>query len=192
MNELILHVEDDPNDVTLVGMAFRKAQLEISLFAATDGDQAVHYLAGDGIYADRTAHPLPTLVLLDLKLPRKSGLEVLAWLRAQSHPYLRRVPVVMLTSSNQPDDIDAAYDLGANSYLVKPGDLRVLVEMFKSLHQYWFCCNARPGAAATMAFSAGEALNDSGKSPSSITPPSNFSGVAGTGFRGGQGGASWT
>ncbi|MDB6067518.1 MAG: response regulator [Pedosphaera sp.] len=191
MNDLILHVEDDPNDVMLVGMAFRKAQLETRLFAATDGDQAVHYLAGDGIYADRTAHPLPALVLLDLKLPRKSGLEVLGWLRAQSHTYLRRVPVVMLTSSNQPDDIDAAYDLGVNSYLVKPGDLRVLVEMVKSLHQYWFCCNARPGAAAPVTFSAGETLNDSGKPPSSITPPSNFSGVAGTGSPRGQGGASW-
>lgn len=191
MNDLILHVEDDPNDVMLVGMAFRKAQLEINLFPAIDGDQAVHYLAGDGIYADRAAYPLPALVLMDIKLPRKSGLEILAWLRSQPHPYLKRVPVVILTSSNQPDDIDAAYDLGANSYLVKPGDLLVLVELVKALHHYWFCCNARPGIAASLAFSTGEALNDSTKSQSPKTPPSKFSGVAGTGSLGGQHGASW-
>lgn len=172
MNDLILHIEDDPNDVVLVGMAFRKAKLDVNLQAVTDGDMAVNYLGGEGIYADRKTHPLPALVLLDLKLPRKSGLEVLSWLRSQSHPYLKRVPVVMLTSSNQPGDIDAAYELGANSYLVKPGDLLVLIEAVKSLHQYWFCCNARPSAAAPMEFVNGEPLNETGKPASQVTPVS--------------------
>jgi CheY-like chemotaxis protein len=144
-NNIILHVEDDPNDVVLVGMAFRKSKLNATLVPATDGDQAVSYLKGDGEYADRRAHPFPALVLLDIKLPRKSGLEVLAWLRAQPNAALRRMPVIMLTSSNQAHDINTAYDLGANSYLVKPGDLSVLVEFARSIQHYWLGFNTRPG-----------------------------------------------
>ncbi|HZQ48248.1 MAG TPA: response regulator [Verrucomicrobiae bacterium] len=144
-NSIILHVEDDPNDVELVGLAFRKAKVDSRLVAVNDGEQAVRYLGGEGNYSSRADHPFPTLVLLDLKLPRKSGLEVLAWIRSQSEPEIRRLPVLMLTSSNQPHDIDSAYDLGVNSYLVKPGDLTVLTELIKTIHQYWLGFNMKPG-----------------------------------------------
>lgn len=145
-NKVILHVEDDPNDVMLVELAFRKAKTDSSLVVVNDGEQAVNYLSGEGNYSDRTIHPVPALMLLDLKLPRKSGLEVLAWVRSHPQPQIRRLPVLMLTSSNQLRDIDAAYDLGVNSYLVKPGDLTVLTELIKTIHQYWLGYNMKPGA----------------------------------------------
>jgi DNA-binding response OmpR family regulator len=143
MNEnIILQVEDDPNDVMLVDMAFRQANPSRSIKVVSDGEQAVSYLNGDGSYADRTRYPVPSLVLLDMKLPRKSGLEVLAWIRSQSA--LKSIPVVVLTSSDQPLDISNAYDRGANSYLVKPANLEVLVEMAKAIDLYWLKMNVKP------------------------------------------------
>jgi CheY-like chemotaxis protein len=145
MNNIILHVEDDPNDVMLVEMAFRKAKTGSRLVAVNDGEQAVGYLGGEGEYGDRAACPFPGLVLLDLKLPRKSGLEVLAWVRAHSEPWIKRLPVVMLSSSNQASDVDRAYDLGANSFLMKPGDLKMLIDLALLIHRYWLDLNLRPG-----------------------------------------------
>lgn len=146
MNEpyTVLLVEDDPTDVLLVERAFRKAGLPVPPHVVRDGDEAVAYLAGDGAYADREKHPLPALILLDLKLPRRSGLEVLAWLRSQ--PGLKRMPVVVLTSSRRSDDIDGAYDLGANSYVVKSLDLDGQAEMARTLNHYWLNFNERPRA----------------------------------------------
>jgi CheY-like chemotaxis protein len=138
----ILVVEDDPNDVLLLRRAFAKAKLANPLQVVGDGDAAVDYLSGAGAYADRSAHPLPTMILLDLKLPRRSGHEVLEWLRAQ--PSIGRIPVVVLTSSRQSADIDRAYDLGANSYLVKPVQFDGLLEMVKNMNLYWFVMNERP------------------------------------------------
>lgn len=148
-NNVILHVEDDPNDVFLVELAFRKAKTDSVLKVVNDGEQAIKYLNGEGDYSNRENHPFPAVVLLDIKLPRKSGLEVLAWTRAQSRPEVRRLPVLMLTSSNQPTDIDSAYDLGVNSYLVKPGDLSVLSELAKTIAQYWLDLNMKPGVTKT-------------------------------------------
>jgi CheY-like chemotaxis protein len=99
-------------------------------------------LSGDGEYSDRGAFPLPAVMLLDLKLPRRSGLEVLEWVRAQAT--LRRLPVVMLTSSNQSQDVNRAYDLGANSYLVKPVEFADLERMLGEIHVYWVDLNAKP------------------------------------------------
>jgi len=139
---VILHVEDDPNDVLLVGLAFRKAGLGVNLQVVNDGEQAVQYLAGEGGYADRHAFPVPALVLLDVKLPRRSGLEVLGWVRGREE--LRRLPIVMLTSSNQAADVNRAYDLMANSYLVKPSALEELVEVIKKITGYWLELNVKP------------------------------------------------
>ena len=100
------------------------------------------YLAGRGDYADRITHPLSSLVLLDLKLPRKSGHEVLEWLRAQ--PALNRMPVVVLTSSKESRDVNRAYDLGANSYLVKPVAFADLLRMAQTLDLYWLQLNEDP------------------------------------------------
>ena len=141
----VLHVEDDPNDVLLIGRAFRKAGILVNVQVVNDGDQAVDYLSGSNAYAQREQFPLPSMVLLDLKLPRKSGIEVLQWIR--SKPGLRRIPIVMLTSSRQPIDINRAYDLGVNAYLVKPVSFDMLVEMLRTLDSFWLRLNEPPTAA---------------------------------------------
>jgi CheY-like chemotaxis protein len=139
---VLLHVEDDPNDVLLLQRAFRKANTQIPIQAVTDGDKAVAYLTGADEYADREKYPLPSLVLLDLKMPRKSGLEVLAWIRSQQS--FRRLIVIIFTSSKHDDDVNKAYDLGANSYLVKPVGFDMLVEVANLIQQYWVNRNERP------------------------------------------------
>ncbi len=138
----ILLVEDDSNDVLLLRRAFRKADLANPLMVVGDGEQATAYLTGDGQYSDRERFPLPIVVLLDLKLPRRSGLEVLAWLRDQ--PGLRRLPVVVLTASRESADINTAYERGASSYLVKPVAFDSLVEMVKAFNLYWVILNEKP------------------------------------------------
>ena len=139
----MLLVEDSQNDVLLIERAVKQASLAASLAVARDGDAAVEYLSGAGPYADRQRHPLPILVLLDLKLPRRSGLEVLEWQRQQ--PGLRRLPVAVLTSSNQMADVNRAYDLGANSYLVKPVAPGAMLDLVKLLGLYWLVVNEKPG-----------------------------------------------
>lgn len=139
----VLLVEDDPNDILLIQRAFRKAKLtNINMQVIQDGDAAIDYLDGAGDYTDRDRYPFPVLILLDLKLPRRSGLEVLGWLRQQ--PELRRLPVIILTSSQENIDINHAYDLGANSYLVKPLGLNALVEVVTTINMYWLLLNESP------------------------------------------------
>ncbi len=138
----MLLVEDDTNDVFLIQRAFRKAHVVNPLQVVTDGEQAIAYLAGQPPYADRERHPLPALLLLDLKLPRKSGLEVLDWLRQQ--PVLKRLRVVVLTSSKQASDVNRAHELGANSYLVKPVEFDALLDMIKTVDLYWMILSEKP------------------------------------------------
>ncbi|MEG5172448.1 response regulator [Microcoleus sp. B3-D7] len=134
--QTILLVEDNPVDILLMQRAFRNETFaNTSLQIVRDGDAAVFYLNGDGEYSDRDRYPLPAIILLDLKLPRRSGHEVLVWLRQQ--PELKRLPVVMLTSSRQTPDVKRAYDLGVNSYLVKPVGFASLLEMMQSFNDYW-------------------------------------------------------
>lgn len=142
----ILLVEDNATDVLLIRRALSKARVANPVHVVGDGDAAVAYLGGEGVYADRTRYPLPILIMLDLKLPKRSGLEVLAWLRAQES--LRRIPVVMLTSSNGPVDVNAAYDEGVNSYLVKPVEFDGLVEMFNRVNFYWLMMNTKPDVSS--------------------------------------------
>ena len=141
-NRSILLVEDDPDDVLLTQRAFRKLGVPTSMQVVGDGEQALAYLMGGGDYADRERFPLPDLMLLDLKLPRRSGFEVLEWLRAQ--PGLRRLPVVVLTGSRESVDVNRALDLGANSYLVKPVGFDDLLEVVRTLRLYWLGLNERP------------------------------------------------
>lgn len=140
--DTILLVEDNHNDVLLMERAFRKAALCAELQVVEVGEAAVAYLSGQEPYGDRERHPLPVLILLDLKLLGMSGFEVLAWLRAQ--PGLKRMPVVVLTSSKEAADINRAYELGANSYLVKPALVDALLDMVKTLDRYWLGLNQRP------------------------------------------------
>ena len=141
----ILLVEDDSNDVVLMQRAFRKAKLANPLEVVTDGEAAIAYLDGIPPYDDRNRYPLPVLVLLDLKLPKKSGFEVLEWLRGQ--PIVGRTPVVVLTSSDETSDINRAYDLGANSYLLKVVASDALLEMVKTIKLYWLVINEKPEIA---------------------------------------------
>ena len=140
--ETVLLVEDDSNDVLLVQRAFRQANLSCKIEIVSDGDEAIAYLTNQEPYTDKDRYSLPSLILLDLKLPRRSGLEVLAWLRQQ--PELKQLLVIVLTSSQQYPDIKKAYDLGVNSYLVKPVTFEDLVEMMSLVSKYWFNLNERP------------------------------------------------
>jgi CheY-like chemotaxis protein len=136
MENKILHVEDNPDDVMLVKLAFKRAGATVDFASANDGDRAIALLK-EGL---NSAPPI--CVLLDVKLPTVSGFEVLTWIRAQLP--LKKLPVVILTSSLLPDDINRAYDMGANSYLIKPPDLGALVELAKTIDLYWVKTNTRP------------------------------------------------
>jgi CheY-like chemotaxis protein len=142
--QAILLVEDDENDLELLRQAFCKAGLEKVLKAARNGDEAIEYLSGRGAYSDRTRFPLPFLVLLDLKMPGTDGFEVLQWARSQ--PQLKRLLIVVLTSSELQADVDRAYELGANSYLVKPVGFQEMVALIKRFEVYWTELNRKPTA----------------------------------------------
>jgi CheY-like chemotaxis protein len=142
----ILLVEDDENDVMLLQRAFRRAAIVNPLQIVRHGDDAVAYLEGTGEFADRDLHPLPVLMLLDLKLPRRTGLEVLQWVKERAG--LKRIPIIVLTSSKNDDDVNRAYELGANSYVVKPVSFETLLELVKSLELYWLVLNERPNVPA--------------------------------------------
>jgi CheY-like chemotaxis protein len=135
----ILHVEDDPNDVLLVQYACRRLAVKPRVETVANGEEAIAYLKGEDPFSNRERHPLPQLVLLDLKMPRVNGFEVLQWIRQQEQ--FRRTPVIVLSSSNHATDVKRAYDMGANSYLVKPIHFEGLVEVLGSTCHYWLTLN---------------------------------------------------
>jgi CheY-like chemotaxis protein len=135
----ILLVEDEANDILLLKIAFEDAGIAVPLRVVTDGQMAVDYLSGAGAFADRNKFPTPCLVLLDLKLPRKSGFEVLKWIREQ--PPLRRIVVIVFTSAEHEQDVAKAYELGANSYVVKAMDVAQRNETTRFLKGWWLQCN---------------------------------------------------
>jgi CheY-like chemotaxis protein len=140
--KIILLVEDDPNDVMLIQRAFQKAGLRNCLRIARDGEEAIEYLSGSGAFADRERFPSPFLMLLDLKMPGTDGFEVLKWARGE--PELKRLLIVVLTSSNLQSDVDKAYELGANSYLVKPVEFNEMVNLIQRFEAYWTEINRTP------------------------------------------------
>ena len=135
----ILLVEDNEDDVFLMKRALKSADITNPLYIVEDGEQALEYLAGSGQFQDRALHPLPALVFLDLKLPYKSGHDVLSWIRR--HEQLKTLIVVVLTSSEEPSDIRRSYQLGANSYVVKPPTAEQLLEVAKVFKTYWVNLN---------------------------------------------------
>jgi CheY-like chemotaxis protein len=135
MHKAVLYAEDEPDDVFFMERAFRRAGIEHGLHTVADGKEAMDYLSGKEKYADRTINPLPAVVLLDLKMPEFSGFEVLRWIRSTAE--VAAVPVVILTSSAQRADIERASSLGANGYLVKPGNLEELAEVARAIKAYW-------------------------------------------------------
>ena len=138
----ILHVEDDPNDVLLFQNACRKAGLNIDLQTVADGEEALAYLRGTAQFQNRAQHPFPTLLVLDLRLPRLNGFDLLGCLRQDTAS--RRLPVIVLSSSNLEDDVKRAYDLGANSFLVKPVAFEGLVKCAENIRDYWLGLNRAP------------------------------------------------
>jgi len=132
---VVLHIDDDANDTTLLQAAARSAKLGFRLYNVEDGDQAIAYLSGAGLYADRAMYPLPSLILLDLKMPRATGFEVLKWIR--KHPELGELPVVVLSGSELQEDVRQAYGVGANSYLVKPIGFEALVSLVRNITAVW-------------------------------------------------------
>ena len=131
----ILQVEDDQNDVLFLQLAMRKVCDGISFQTAVDGEQAIGYLSGSGPYADRRAYPLPAIILLDLRLPKIPGLEVLKWIRQQ--PFFQKLPVIIMSSSEADTDIETAYRLGANSYFVKPVNPSDLAKIVQYVRDRW-------------------------------------------------------
>jgi len=137
-----LLVEDSPDDAELTMRAFEKSRLVNEVVLARDGQEALDYLFGAGAHAGRDLSVMPELVLLDLKLPKIGGLEVLR--RMRQDPRTRRQPVVVLTSSNEEQDIISSYDLGANSFVRKPVDFEQFLEAARQLGLYWLVLNSPP------------------------------------------------
>lgn len=141
-SKVILLVEDNPSDAGLTRRALEKGRITNELVVAGDGQDALDYLWGAGAYAGRDVSELPTLTLLDLKLPRVSGLEVLR--RVRGDPRTRRMPIVILTSSAEEQDVAAGYDLGVNSYIRKPVDFKQFAQAIEQLGLYWLVLNEPP------------------------------------------------
>jgi CheY-like chemotaxis protein len=131
----LLLVEDNHDDVIFMEHAFRDAGLDCPYRVLSDGIEVIDYLEGRADYADRKRFPLPTHVLLDLKLPRKSGLEILEWIRR--HPTLQKLAVTVLSSSKESNDIERARELGIDDYLVKPVSYAHLLGMVKDVVESW-------------------------------------------------------
>ena len=144
-HQAILIADDSDEDAFILKRAFMKAGSDIPLLFVKDGQEAMDYLSGEGQFGDRSAHPLPRLMLLDLKMPRADGFDVLGWMQKQ--PTLKLLPVTVLSSSNEDRDVDRAYALGANSYVVKPGSFGGVVELVERLLAYWIEVNRPPSPA---------------------------------------------
>jgi CheY-like chemotaxis protein len=135
----ILYAEDEENDAFFLRRAFEKATVSHPLVVVSDGQEAIDYFSGGGRYVNRSEHPLPCLLLLDLNMPRKTGLEVLQWIRRE--PPIRTLPVIVLTSSLQDSDIHRAYIHGANAYLAKPSQPDDLVAVAHTVRDFWLNLN---------------------------------------------------
>lgn len=138
----ILLVDDDQNDVLLVQRAIQKAGLSYALIHRKDGEEAIDYLSGKPPYSDRSKHPLPTLVLLDIKMPKMTGFDVLTWL--QHRPELARIPVVILTASVREEDQVEAKKLGAVGYRTKPVDFADLIAIMQDVDARWLSQIRKP------------------------------------------------
>ncbi len=142
----ILLVEDNPMDVELTVRAFKRNKMSNPVKIVRDGQEALDYLFRRGEFADPDKSPVPGLILLDIRLPRVDGLEVLR--EFKRHPVYRPIPVVMLTTSQDDGDVAKSYDLGANSYIVKPVDFDKFLEVVERIELYWILTNVQPPRTA--------------------------------------------
>lgn len=134
-NQVVLSVDDNDVDGALLERAFKRCSIPSRLFRVSEGPQAMAYLTGHGIYADRVAYPLPDLILLDLVMPKMHGIEVLKWIREQ--PELKKTAVLIFTSSEKPEDVKSATQTGANGYLVKPTKFEDLKNLVRTIYSEW-------------------------------------------------------
>jgi len=141
---VILIVEDREDDILLIQKAFQRAKIATARQIVRDGGEAIAYLSGAGKYSQRDQYPLPWLVLLDLKMPRVDGFEVLKWIRSQ--PGFKSLIVVVLTSSEEMRDVNDAYHFGANSFLIKPQDFENAINLADLINAYWLQHNRSPDA----------------------------------------------
>jgi len=139
----VLLVEDDLNDIFIVKRAFKMVNIPTPLQVVTDGEEAISYLRGHGKYANRKAFPLPTLIVMDIRMPRRDGFEVLERVRTSDQPF-RRIPIVIVSASENPADINRAYELGANAYMIKPVNFRAVEHLFETITNYWGLECAKP------------------------------------------------
>ena len=142
MEHVYLIAEDDQDTQLLIQRAFKQADLAAPVYFVNDGEQAIEYLAGRGDYADRCRHPLPAILLLDLKMPFKDGFDVLRWIRADRH--FRKLVVIMFSGSSLERDVEQAFELGVNSFVMKPVSFSELLQVIMAIHHYWFGCNHFP------------------------------------------------
>ena len=138
----ILLIEDDPADAALIQRAFQKVGVQNPIAHLSHGDTALAYLEGINEYVNRNKFPLPILIILDLKLPGMNGLQLLKWIRTKRE--LRLIPVVVLTGSADTTQVQAAYEAGANSYLLKPADRNEIIRVVEALEHYWVQHNVPP------------------------------------------------
>ncbi len=131
----LLVMEDEDDDILLYKHAFKTMRMGDEVFFARDGEEGIHYLSGAGPYGNRENNPLPTTILLDLKMPRKNGFEILIW--RQTNPIAKVIPTVVLSTSSRKEDIFTAYQLGANAYFTKPFDLRKLISLLTMIETFW-------------------------------------------------------
>ena len=140
--KLILLAEDRQDDVDIILKAFQRAWVTTPVHVVRDGEEAIQYLKGEGRYSNREEYPLPTLLLLDLKMPRVDGFEVIKWVRGE--PGFSTLPIVVLTSSEQIRDVNRAYELGANSFLVKQMEFDNARALSEMINDYWLRTNSQP------------------------------------------------
>jgi len=148
VGDCILIAEDNDSDLLLLRRALKFAGVLCNIHTVVDGEEAIAYLEGQGKYANRIEYPLPTLVLLDLKMPNKGGFEVLRWIR--NHPTFSRLPVLVLTVSNQIADINRAYALGANSFINKSLDYQSTKDLVQSIRAFWLTLNHSQGPDSSL------------------------------------------
>ena len=156
--QVVLSVDDNDVDGALLERAFKRTSIPARLYRVSEGPQAMAYLAGDGIYRDRDNYPLPDLVLLDLAMPKMSGVEVLKWIREQN--VVKKTRVLIFTSSEKPEDVQAANQIGADGYLLKPTKFDDLKKLVKQIHDEWLAKKkekpVRPGGRREKNPSGGE------------------------------------
>ncbi|HEX3799303.1 MAG TPA: response regulator [Verrucomicrobiae bacterium] len=150
-NLQILLIEDNDDDAAVFRYALKRAGIPNPLFVATDGQAAIQYLEGSHGYEDRLKYPFPSVIFTDIKMPRKTGFDVLEWLRA--HPTCSVIPIIVLSGSSLSEDIKRAYEMGANAYLVKPSDAEVMQKMLKITYDFWAICE-KPTLVAKKVFDA--------------------------------------